>query len=64
MNALSPYVMAGTDDYGNDPSFYSQQQAHMSNQPFISILELVGEVYQVLMILVFLDSFLKLVYIS
>lgn len=47
MTALSPYIMAGADDFRDNPSFYLQQQAHMSRQPFISILELVGEVYQV-----------------
>ncbi|ONK81042.1 uncharacterized protein A4U43_C01F24610 [Asparagus officinalis] len=46
MTALSPYIMAGADDFRDDPSFYLQQHAHMSRQPFISILELVGDVYQ------------------
>lgn len=47
MNALSPYIMAGSDEFRDNPTFNSQQQEDMSRQPFISILELVGEIYEV-----------------
>ncbi|KAJ0987901.1 hypothetical protein J5N97_006257 [Dioscorea zingiberensis] len=46
MNALSPYVLVGPDDFRDDNGFGSQQHAQMNNQPFVSLLELVSEIYQ------------------
>ncbi|KAJ6832491.1 nuclear pore complex protein NUP205 isoform X2 [Iris pallida] len=41
MSVLSPYVLAGSDDTNSN-----SQILHSSYQPFISILELVSEIYQ------------------
>lgn len=47
MNVLSPYILVGPDDFRDDNGFGSQQHAQMNNQPFVSLLELVSEIYQV-----------------
>lgn len=46
MNALSPY--GSIRDHREDPSRTGEQIGQPTNQPFISLLELVREIYQVL----------------
>ncbi|KAH7657158.1 nuclear pore complex protein Nup205 protein [Dioscorea alata] len=46
MSVLSPYILVGPDDFRDDNGFGSQQHAQMNNQPFVSLLELVSEIYQ------------------
>ncbi|KAF8393226.1 hypothetical protein HHK36_021467 [Tetracentron sinense] len=46
MSALSPYLMAGSHDFIHDIDMNSQQATETSPQPFVSLLELVSEIYQ------------------
>lgn len=47
MNALSPYSLPW--DHREDPNISGEQIGQPTNQPFVSLLELVGEIYQVLL---------------
>ncbi|VAI45227.1 unnamed protein product [Triticum turgidum subsp. durum] len=44
MNALSPYSLPW--DHREDPNISGEQIGQPTNQPFVSLLELVGEIYQ------------------
>uniref|UniRef100_A0A1D1ZKM6 Nuclear pore complex protein Nup205 n=3 Tax=Anthurium amnicola TaxID=1678845 RepID=A0A1D1ZKM6_9ARAE len=46
MSSLSPYLMAVDDDSRDVTGVSSQELAHINYQPFISLLELVTEIYQ------------------
>ncbi|OVA00429.1 Nucleoporin Nup186/Nup192/Nup205 [Macleaya cordata] len=46
MSALSPYVTAGPYDFKHDTDMDSQQTIETAPQPFVSLLELVSEIYQ------------------
>ncbi|XP_010250099.1 PREDICTED: nuclear pore complex protein NUP205 [Nelumbo nucifera] len=46
MSALSPYLMAGSHDFRHDSDLNSQQTVEKSPQPFVSLLEMVSEIYQ------------------
>jgi nuclear pore complex protein Nup205 len=47
MNALSPYALPR--DHREDPNISREQIGQPTNQPFVSLLELVGEIYKVLL---------------
>ena len=47
MNALSPYALPR--DHREDPNISGEQIGQSTNQPFVSLLELVGQIYQVLL---------------
>lgn len=47
MNALSPY--GPPRDHREDPGGNGEQIGQPTNQPFVSLLELVREIYQVLL---------------
>lgn len=47
MSALSPYILLGTDDFRDDTFSDPRQVTQMGCQPFVSLLELVSEIYQV-----------------
>jgi hypothetical protein len=51
MNALSPYALPR--DHREDLNISGEQTGQPTKQPFVSLLELVGEIYQV-----FLHSFI------
>lgn len=46
MSALSPYILLGSDDFRDDTFTNAQQVTQMSCQPFVSLLELVSEIYR------------------
>ncbi|KAJ4958575.1 hypothetical protein NE237_025686 [Protea cynaroides] len=46
MSALSPYLMAGSHDLRHGLDANSQQTIESSSQPFVSLLDLVSEIYQ------------------
>ncbi|XP_026656857.2 nuclear pore complex protein NUP205 isoform X1 [Phoenix dactylifera] len=46
MSALSPYILLGSDDFRGDTFSDPRQVTQMSCQPFVSLLELVREIYQ------------------
>ncbi|PIA65680.1 hypothetical protein AQUCO_00100883v1 [Aquilegia coerulea] len=46
MNVLSPYSISGSYESRHDNDMDSQQTAETSPQPFVSLLELVSEIYQ------------------
>ncbi|KAL6992054.1 hypothetical protein U1Q18_010165 [Sarracenia purpurea var. burkii] len=48
MTALSPYRIAGSHDYMHDGSMHSQQATETAPQPFVSLLEFVSEIYQIM----------------
>ncbi|XP_042499811.1 nuclear pore complex protein NUP205 [Macadamia integrifolia] len=46
MSALSPYLVAGSHDLRHGTDANSQETIESSPQPFVSLLELVSEIYQ------------------
>lgn len=47
MSALSPYLTTGAYDFKHENDMDSQQTIEMAPQPFVCLLELVSEIYQV-----------------
>ncbi|XP_068641134.1 nuclear pore complex protein NUP205 isoform X2 [Aristolochia californica] len=46
MSALSPYTMVRSEDSMDDADANSQQISRLKSEPFVSLLELVSEIYQ------------------
>ena len=47
MSVLSPYSLLGSDDFRDDTFSDPWQVTQMGCQPFVSLLELVSEIYRV-----------------
>lgn len=53
MSSLSPYLLASEADGRDDSGAGSLEPSHKIYQPFVSLLELVSEIYKVNLLLQF-----------